>query len=498
MPLPNNLYSREQVRELDRIAIEDFSIDGFSLMKRAAKASYDALLKHFEKAQKILVVCGTGNNGGDGYLVAYYALKDGYDVSVLQMGNPENITGDALSARKTFEKWGGVISSFDINQNLPKSDVIVDAIFGTGLDRDIEGDYATVIESINKNKAQVLALDIPSGLHANSGAVLGCCVEADLSVTFIGLKKGLFTAQARDYCGEIIFDDLAVPREVYSRLESKVEKTLLNDSIISKILKPRKKCSHKGDAGHVLLIGGVEGMSGAIRLAGEASLRTGAGLVTIATHPAHANVLNLDRPELMVQAVTDASALVPLIDKADVIAIGPGLGQTDWGQSLFNVVVNSDKPKVLDADALNLLSKTNAQAQERWVLTPHPAEAARLLRVNTADIETDRYANIGKIAKKWGGVILLKGAGSLVSDGNHTYVSNAGNPGMASGGMGDVLTGIIASLIAQGLSNLDAARVGMTIHANAGDLAAENGERGLIASDLLPFIRKLVNNHAHD
>lgn len=498
MPLPRELYSREQVRELDRIAIEDFSIAGFTLMQRAAKASYDALLDKFPGTQKILVVCGTGNNGGDGYLLAYYALKDGYEVSVMQMGNPESIKGDALTAKKSFEKWGGVILEFRNDSKLPESDIIVDAIFGTGLDRDIEGDYATVIKAINQRDANVLAIDIPSGLHANTGAVLGCCVEADLSVTFIGLKKGLFTGKARDHCGQIQFDDLAVPKAVFSRLKDAIDTTLLDDSVILKTLKPRKQCSHKGDSGHVLLIGGTEGMSGAIRLAGEASLRAGAGLISIATHPSHANVLNLHRPELMVHAITEASALKPLLEKADVIAIGPGLGQTDWSKSLFEFVLSSEKPKVLDADALNLLAKSKQAAQQNWVLTPHPAEAARLLGINTIEIEYDRYANIEKIAKKWGGVILLKGAGSLVSDGKQTFVSNAGNPGMATGGMGDVLTGIIAALLAQDLTTIDATRIGVTVHAIAGDLAATEGERGLIASDLFPFIRKLVNNSAHE
>lgn len=501
MSIARHLYTREQVSELDHIAINQYGISGFMLMQRAAKASFNAMLEYFPESQKIVIGCGTGNNGGDGYLFAALALKDGFDVSVIELGNSDSITGDALLAKKTFEKVGGVFldtQTSNYTEKIMGADVIVDAIFGTGLDRNIEGEWAKAIQSINQSNAKVVAIDIPSGLDANTGSVLGVCVKADLTVTFIGQKRGLFTGQARDYRGTLLFDDLSIPTDVYSKLKTDAETFLIDNNTLKNTLKPRLRCSHKGDSGHVLLIGGNQGMSGAIKLAGEACLRAGAGLVSIATHPAHADYVNMTRPELMVHAVEETTALVNLIKKADVIAIGPGLGQSDWGLLLFEVAMKSDKPKVLDADALNILANSTIPANNNWILTPHPAEAARLVSSTTKKIEQDRFQSIKKIAKKWGGVITLKGAGSLISDGNTIHICNAGNPGMASGGMGDVLTGIIGALLAQGLSLKKAAMVGVSVHSHAADLAANDGERGLIASDLFPFIRKLVNNLYHE
>ena len=237
-------------------------------------------------------------------------------------------------------------------------------------------------------------------------------------------------------------------------------------------------------------------MSGAIRLAGEASLRTGAGLVTIGTDYQHADLLNITRPELMVSGIQDVAVLQPLIENASCIAIGPGLSNSAWAKSLLTEVLKSDKPKIVDADALNLLASEAQWQQVRfdnWILTPHPGEAARLLQTTTTSIEDDRYASAEKCVKKWGGICVLKGAGTLIADKQQTVVSSAGNPGMASGGMGDVLTGVIAGFVAQGYALFDAAQLGVTLHAEAADKIALDGERGLLASDLFPVIRELVN-----
>lgn len=494
IPLLTRLYTAKQTRELDRLANEEFGIPGYKLMKRAGKATFDHMCEAYSVAKSMSVVSGIGNNGGDGYVIARLAVQAGWQVDVIQLGNEASIHGDALKAREEYLATGSGVSAYD--PQLLDVDIIVDAVFGTGLTRKVEGDWAVVIEGINQSHARVVAVDIPSGLNADTGRVLGTAVKADLTVTYIGVKCGLLTGQARDFVGDLKFDDLKVPDEVYQRLHAEsadtVPKRIIPDNLSQKLLKPRTRCSHKGSHGHVLLIGGMQGTSGAIRLAGEACLRTGAGLVSVATHPAHADFLNIARPELMVSGIEQAEDLLPLLERESVIAIGPGLGKTEWSQRLLAKVLESDKPMVLDADALNLLS-TLSMSNQNWILTPHPAEAARLLATETIAIENDRYQSIEKICKKWGGVCVLKGAGSLISEGKQTAVCAAGNPGMASGGMGDVLTGIIAALLAQGLSHFDAAMLGVQLHAKAADLAAEGGERGLLACDLFPHLRLLVN-----
>lgn len=508
MNLPPDLYTANQVRELDRIAINDFAIAGFTLMKRAGQVTFDIMLQTYPDIKSICVVCGSGNNGGDGYVIATLAIEFGLNVNLIQLGNKDSIKDDALLARKAYLQLGAIEHEYAIKQL--KVDIIVDAIFGTGLSRDITGRWAKVINSINNQTAKVVAVDIPSGLNADTGRIQGAAIKADIAVTYIGLKAGLFTGQARDYCKKIYFDDLQIPLGVYKHLGEKTNTHLIPDNYLQNTLKhsikPRLKCSHKGHFGHVLFVGGAAGMSGAIRLAAEASLRTGAGLVSIATDPTHANIINLSRPELMVAGIEQADALQPLIDKASVLVIGPGLGQSDWAKALFNKVLESEKPKVLDADALNLLSTlpNKNSPHNNWILTPHPKEAARLLGVSTQEVENDRYRSIKKIVKKWGGGCILKGAGSLVSGDISNGMSNqvtirvctAGNPGMASGGMGDVLSGIVATLLAQRAKNsclLDILSAATQLHAQAADLAAQEGERGLLASDLFPHIRALMN-----
>lgn len=494
MTLPTRLYTAQQTRELDRIAIEEFGIPGFTLMKRAGQATFDLMREAYSTAKSVCVVCGMGNNGGDGYVIATLAVQAGLQVSLIQLGNVQSISGDALIAREDYLATGSEVFAYD--EKLLEVEVIVDAIFGTGLTRKVEGDWAAAIDGINRSKAKIVAVDIPSGLNADTGRILGAAVNANLTVTYIGVKTGLLTGHARDYVGNLKFDNLDVPDEAYQQLHTAstgtLPKSIIPDNLSKQLLKPRARCGHKGSHGHVLLIGGTQGMSGAIRLAGESCLRTGAGLVSVATHPAHADSVNIARPELMVSGIHKTEDLLSLLEKASVVAIGPGLGKTQWAQELLAKVIELDKPMVLDADALNLLS-TLSISKQNWILTPHPAEAARLLSTETADIEKDRYQSIENICKKWGGVCVLKGAGSLVSDGKQTAVCTAGNPGMASGGMGDVLTGVIAALLAQGLSLYEAAKLGTQLHAQAADLAAENGERGLLASDLFPYLRALGN-----
>ena len=329
-------------------------------------------------------------------------------------------------------------------------------------------------------------MDSPSGLNADTGNVMGCAVKADYTVTFIGLKQGLFTGQAADYCGEISYASLAVPESIFQEVLASAVR------VVKTPLPRRDRCSHKGNYGHVLIVGGDSGYSGAARLAGEAALRVGAGLVSIATRAEHAGLMNLNRPELMCHGVECAEQLSGLLEKVSVVVIGPGLGQSDWAKELFMATITAQKLLIIDADGLNLLARSPVKNPD-WILTPHPGEAARLLSCSTTEIQQDRFAAVAAIQAKYKGIAILKGAGTLIATEDDCAVSTTGNPGMASGGMGDVLAGVIAGLLAQGLSLKNAAQQGVHIHGLAADLAADkDGERGLLASDLMPYLRRVV------
>lgn len=486
--LPNNLYTSEQTRELDRITIEEFEISGTVLMERAGTVAFDILKHHWPEAKTLCVVCGTGNNGGDGFVVARLAYEQGHQVEVLVVGDNNKITGDALAAKQRLEGCG-VSTQVYGNGKLPLADIIIDAVFGTGLKGAASGDAVHAINAINQHGTPILALDIPSGLLADTGNVLAEVVRADVTVSFIGLNQGLLTAQGPDCCGELLFDDLQIPSAVAHKVPTSVKRL----NIPSSVFKKRARESHKGLFGHVLVIGGDIGMSGAARLACEAALRTGTGLVSLATRYAHASVINSARPEIMSYPAERENEIKSLIEKATVIAIGPGLGQSEWAATLFAIAINSEKPLIVDADALNLLAM-EPHRRDNWILTPHPGEAARLLDLTIDEIQADRFTAVQQIAEKFGGAVILKGCGSLIHTQGTTYLCDKGNPGMASGGMGDVLTGIVASLLAQGFSLADSAKVGVHLHAAAGDAAAKGaGERGLLASDLMPAIRRLIN-----
>ena len=488
--LPGVYYTAEQVRELDRICIEDRGIPGFTLMQTAGQAAFELFQKNWPQHQNIIVVCGLGNNAGDGYVFAVLAATAGLTVRVMQAGDTDKLAGDAQRSYEAFIEQGGELIEFN-EKELQNSDLIVDGLFGTGLDRPVSGDWATMINAINRTNKPVLALDIPSGLHADSGCIMGTAIRATKTISFIALKRGMFTAAAADHCGEIHYSDLSAPTDVFAEISGETV-TAINLDSTQHLLKPRDQNSHKGDYGHVLCIGGDHGYVGAIRMAAEAAARCGAGLVSVATRQSHADLIAMARPELMCHGVADYTDLSGLLDKASVIAIGPGLGQGEWSQKLFARVLESKLPMVIDADALSLLAG-EAQFSDNHVITPHPGEAARLLGTTTADIQADRFQAIKKLRAIYGGVVVLKGAGSLIIDvHDQIYLMHEGNPGMASGGMGDVLTGVIAALIAQGLAISDAAKLGVALHARAADEAALDGQRGLLASDLLVPMRRLL------
>ncbi len=320
--LPEGLYRAEQVRELDRIAIEEFGIPGLTLMESAGVAAYRLLREKWPEAQDVTVICGTGNNGGDGFVVARLALKDGAAVRVLQLGSPDRLAGDARHNADAYLALGGEVIPF---QSVPEqTEVLVDGVFGTGLEREVTGAWADAITAINEHWAPVLALDIPSGLHSDSGKILGTAVKADATISFIGLKQGMFTGDGPEQCGELHFDDLGVPSGVHSKQNMSASR--ISWESMSGHLTPRSRTAHKGDYGHLLVIGGAPGFSGAVRMTAEAAARSGAGLVSIATSPEHAAQMNMLRPELMCHGVTAPRELLPLLGRASVVAIGPGIG----------------------------------------------------------------------------------------------------------------------------------------------------------------------------
>jgi len=484
-----DLYTTEQTRELDRLAVEQGDISGYDLMQRAGQSVFEQICRQWPDARQLAIFCGVGNNAGDGYVVARLAKKAEMVVNVYYLANPEGLVAEAQQAWQACVDEGVSIEPF-VSGMHRDTDVVVDALVGTGLDRELKGEWLTAVDCMNVCPWPVLAVDVPSGLHADSGKVMGAAVRAKSTLSFIGLNRGLFTAQAPEYTGEIVFDDLQVDGSCYQAVAS--EARLMPDDVVN-YLYPRSRDLHKGLCGHVLVIGGNKGMPGAPVLAGKAALRAGAGLVTVATRAGHVNAMVAAQPELMVHGVDDGMALKPLLAKASVVVIGPGLGQDQWAQALLNKVLESRLPAVVDADALNLLAREPSRC-ENWVLTPHVAEAARLLGVSTDEISTDRFNAVQQLQYQFGGIAILKGAGTLVS-GPQIQVCRHGNPGMATAGMGDMLSGIIAALMAQGLSHAHAAELGVWTHAMAGDMEAkQRGERGLVATDLLPWLRQILND----
>ena len=486
-----DLYTVEQVRALDRRAIDELGVSGFELMTRAATAAFACLCRQWPHARRIVVFCGPGNNGGDGYLLASMAYGAGVSTEVVELSDAAR--GDAARARETWLRNQGVTHPWQHDAQLPPADVYVDALYGTGLNRAPEAAASGLIERINASGIPVLALDVPSGLNADTGHCPGMAIRAQATVSFIAAKRGTYTGQAAACTGVLQLDTLRLPDNLWHGITP--DATLLD----AMHLGPRARDAHKGDAGHVLAIGGDLGTAGAISLCGEAALRCGAGLVSVATRADNLAALNSARPELMAHGVHGPQELEPMLARASVLAVGPGLGQGAWGHALWLTALDSGKPLVLDADGLNLLAREPRRFSMPAVLTPHPGEAGRLLGKSTADVQEDRFAAARQLAQRYGAVTVLKGSGSLIANPDGRLdVCSWGNPGMASGGMGDLLTGVIAALMAQGCSAWEAARIGVGLHARAGDVAARKGERGLLASDLLDPLRALGNGHEHD
>ena len=492
MPAPLAVYDVDALRLLEARGTEICGNgEEFVLMARAGEAAWRCVLAHWPQAKRIVIVCGPGNNGGDGHVLARHAHTSGCDVCVLRLPGHAPMSPLAKRACDEYLASGGrLVESQDA---LAGADLIVDALFGIGLTRAPDAPTSALITAINAQQAPVLALDVPSGIDARTGNMPGMAINALRTLQFIARHRGLCTGVALEHVGELELATLDVPAPLFEGVE--VGAHVLAVDALKAMLPLRARNSHKGSNGHVLCIGGDLGGGGAILLAAEAALRCGAGLVSVATRSEHVPALLSHRPEVMAHVVAPAGDLQVLLGRASVVAIGPGLGQSEWGRGLFAAVMACGKPRVLDADALNLLAQAPGLLHSSDVMTPHPGEAARLLGCATGDIQRDRFAAAKALGERFGAQVVLKGAGTIIaSPGATPVIIGAGNPGMAVGGMGDLLTGCIAALLAQGLSPRDAAIAGALLHAAAGDAAAdEDGERGLLPSDLLPWLRRLAN-----
>ncbi len=488
MTLP--LYSAADTRRLEAALAHDHGLSPATLMRRAAQVLHRHVVQHWPDARRVLVAAGAGNNGGDGHVLAGLLRADGREVRVLAFAD-----AGADPARDAVREWrdsGGETLRWTGSQPLPGADLIVDALFGIGLKRPLAGAAAALVEAINAAGTPVLAVDLPSGIDADTGAVAGVAIRATRTLCLLARKPGLYTGAAADHCGALDFDGLSAPAPADGT--SGGDRGLLETGDLLRWLPPRRRGAHKGDQGHVLVIGGDHGMAGAPRIAGSAALRAGAGFGSVATRSAHLAQVGAAWPELMVHGVEDASALTVPMRRAEVLAIGPGLGQGDWGRALLAQAMAGGHRRVLDADALNLIAADPRPLPPGSVITPHPGEAARLLATDVERIGHDRFAAVRELARRHGAVAVLKGAGTLIDDGERCLVCPFGNPGMASAGMGDALTGIIAAMLGQGLPPFEAAAAGVLAHALAGDAAARaGGERGLLVSDLIATLRAVVN-----
>lgn len=494
----NCLYRVEQLQQGEKKAAEACAMNMTQLMSAAGKAVFKHLQAYFPAPARIAVCCGEGNNGGDGYIVARLARQAGYQVQVFALKPnadlPEPVESDAHRARSAWRDQDGSENAL-LDCTPEQFDVVVDALFGVGLDRALEGDPVTWVQRVNASTTPVLSIDVPSGLNADNGHAPGAAIRAHLTISLVALKRGLFTGKAQDHTGELRLEDLGVG-DTFKK-QNEADWFRVNPGRVGSWLPPRSRCTHKGEQGHVLIVGGQPGMSGAVILAMKSALRAGAGKVSVACHPDVQAVVAAAQPEAMVHGIDTADALQPLLREVSAVALGPGLGGSRWSHDVFKQVMKADVLKVIDADGLNLLASYPTRSP-KMLLTPHPGEAARLLQTTTDEIASDRFAAVTKLREKYGAQVLLKGAGSLLVTDRGKCLIDRGSPAMASGGMGDLLTGLVSGLLAQRMAPAQALIAGALWHAIAGEEAGKDGERGTLASDLLPYIRRLVNGYGKD
>lgn len=494
--LPSLLYTCEQTRSVDRFAIDTLGIPGRVLMKRAGRTAFAVASETWPGCRTWTVFCGGGNNAGDGYVFAALAAQQGHSVELLYAKAPDQLSGDAKSAYEYARQEGVAMQLFRPDAELSRDSIYVDALLGSGLKGEVSEDYKAIIECINASARPVLAMDIPSGLCADTGRILGAAVKAALTVTFITCKRGLLTASGPACSGKVLFSSLELPPEALEGISGEVVHRL-DRSAIKAVLPPRSADAHKGDAGHVMVIGGDLGFGGAAILAAESAAYAGAGMVSLFTRHEHVAAALARRAELMVRGVPSGQELEPHLSRAAVFVVGPGLGQTPWSEQMLQQVLQIPQQLILDADALNIMAQKRLPwpaGQYPVVITPHPGEAARLLGCTVKEVQANRFSAASALHDLCGGIVVLKGAGTLIHDGSHCWLANVGNPGLATAGSGDVLSGLIGALIAQGLSPVNAVQLAVCVHGDAADLLAEETSiRGMLAAELIPYIRELLD-----
>lgn len=499
--LPSNLYFAEQIRQGEQECAKQLRVDMYQLMEQAGHAVFETFLAHFAKVKKILIVAGRGNNGGDAYVFARLAMQSNYDVQLYSFKPQQKLKGDAEIARQSYLATGASILDLENMPDRTDAELVVDGLLGIGYVGDMRKETSNVINLINSWQIPVIAIDLPSGLNSDTGTAPCGAISAQFTVTFVALKVGLFTANGPDLAGEISFAVLDIG-SLFEQLFTPSARLLKSNSVVPRI--KRLMYSNKGTYGHVVCIGGDEGMAGAIYLSAKSALRCGAGKVSVICHQSNTAVVTSLCPELMVIAgsneIEKEAILNNKLKSASCIILGPGLGQSAWSKMIFNWalqrVSNNQIPLVLDADGLNLLSNsecnTHLLKSTNKIFTPHPLEAARLLNCSVAEIAQNRLQYAQNLSNKYNALCVLKGNGSVIADHQDVAINSSGHPGMATAGMGDVLAGIIAGVISSGCKNNQALvedlEFSVYLHGFSAELAAKNGEVGMIASDVIDHL----------
>ena len=476
------LYAPEKVYQLDKAAVKQDGLAEIELMQRAGQRVWRAMAERWPELATITVFAGAGNNGGDAFVVALSARREGVTVQLLVQGDLSKQSDTSRHFKELWEQGDGEFEAWE-GQDI-SGEVIVDGLLGIGLQRELDDRWQALIKTINRSGVPRVAIDIPSGLNGLTGNPQPVAIEAHLTVTFIGAKTGQYLAHGPDYCGDLIFEDLGVS----TRVRHSVPASL--DVIEScQLPPPRKKNTHKNHYGNLLIIGGDQGMSGAVALASQAALRSGAGLVTALVHPdCRGNLASF--PEIMVRGW---DALESRLSDASIVVVGPGLGTNDAATECLQLLQRVSLPMVVDASALQADFLKSLKSKQ-VVITPHPGEAAVLLATDTAEIQADRLKACDRLVETFSATCVLKGSGTLVGEsGKLTAINTCGNPGMASAGMGDVLSGIIAAMLGQGLSPFEAAKAAVYLHAKSADrYCRKHDQTGLLASDIIKRIPDVV------
>ena len=493
------ILTGEEKREIDRYSIEVLGVPALMLMEEAALALAGCVRETVPEGSWVLAVCGSGNNGGDGIAAARILFGWGYEAEILMIGDLSHATAQ-VEAELSLAREAGVCickepEEFRREKALSEYDLLIDAVFGIGLTREVKGSYASWIEAMNESKVPVIAADIPSGIEASTGRVLGCAVRAAKTVTFGEMLLGLVRYPGAEYAGRVQAVDIGFPEEASARIPT--TRITYEKSDLAK-LPARRPYSNKGTYGRVLVMAGSKEISGAAYLAAKAAYRMGAGLVRILTHEANRTILGTLVPEALFSICTDdAKKDLPVIREAiswaDVIVAGPGLGRGAWGQRLTAAALASEKPAVIDADGIRHLGNMDLGVPEQVILTPHLKEMADFLGTTVAEIAADPEGILRGLSEDCRGKIVLKDARTFVKDGQMVYINTSGNSGMATGGSGDVLAGMIGGLLAQKCEPGEAARLGVYLHGLAGDAAAARlSEYSLMAGDLIDALPEVL------